>query len=208
MHRHVSCGVAVCLLMAITGFAGEKKKHILPAYLRTARTAAIIIDPDAGKSVTDPQANEIAQNDVENALRKWGRLLPTIDMQNADLIIVVRRGNRHLATETVPDGRQDTRVGVNPTKDGTTIWAEHVPRPNPTGNASGPAPGPAHPQIEIGANEDSFIVYRGGVDNPLEAAPAWSYVAKDALHSHDVPAVAAFRKALADADKAAAAKGP
>jgi hypothetical protein len=39
------------------------------------------------------------------------------------------------------------------------------------------------------------------VERPLDAAPAWRYLAKDALHSPDVPAVAEFRKIIAEAEK-------
>jgi hypothetical protein len=48
------------------------------------------------------------------------------------------------------------------------------------------------------------VVYEGGGDRPLDRAPAWRYIAKDGLMPHSVPAVDAFRKAVADAEKAAA----
>jgi hypothetical protein len=35
----------------------------------------------------------------------------------------------------------------------------------------------------------------------LERPPVWRYVAKDALHSPDVPAVAEFRKLIETAEK-------
>jgi hypothetical protein len=58
--------------------------------------------------------------------------------------------------------------------------------------------------MEIGQSEDSFLVYEGGGDRPLDRAPVWRYIAKDGLQTPAVPAVDAFRKAVADADKAAA----
>jgi hypothetical protein len=50
------------------------------------------------------------------------------------------------------------------------------------------------------------VVYQGGVSNPLDSPPIWRYITRDGLHSHDVPAVAAFRKAIAETEKAAAKK--
>ena len=66
-----------------------------------------------------------------------------------------------------------------------------------------PESGGLHPRTEIGGSEDWFTVYEGGVSNPLDSSPAWRYVAKDGLRPHTVPAVAEFRKALAEAEKAA-----
>jgi len=38
------------------------------------------------------------------------------------------------------------------------------------------------PRIEhrTGSSEDTFEVYRGGSDYPLDASPVWRYIAKDA----------------------------
>lgn len=55
---------------------------------------------------------------------------------------------------------------------------------------------------EVGSAQDTFLVYRGGPEGaPLERAPVWRYVAKNALHSPDVPAVGEFRKAIEEAIK-------
>ena len=64
--------------------------------------------------------------------------------------------------------------------------------------------GVVFPQTEIGGADDSFTVFQGGVKDPLDGNPAWRYTAKDGLRPHSVPAVDEFRKALAEADKAAA----
>jgi hypothetical protein len=68
--------------------------------------------------------------------------------------------------------------------------------------SSGPAS--TAPTEQAGTPGDVFQVYEGKVDDPLDGAPGWSYVKKDALHAHDVPAVAAFRKAIDQAEKQAA----
>jgi hypothetical protein len=50
-----------------------------------------------------------------------------------------------------------------------------------------------------------FVVYRGKRDDALEYPAVWRYGAKDALRSPAVPAVEAFRKLIAEAEKQQAA---
>ena len=61
----------IVLLSTSLAIAGNKKKPLLPAYVLKARTVAVLIDPNAGTSVTSPLANKTAQEDVEKALMKW-----------------------------------------------------------------------------------------------------------------------------------------
>ena len=90
----------VLSLLVTFGFAKDKKKNTLPAYVLNARTVAVVIDPHAGFSIDNPQANRDAQKDVESALLNWGRFNPVLNAENADLIIVVRKGTGRLASET------------------------------------------------------------------------------------------------------------
>lgn len=62
---------------------------------------------------------------------------------------------------------------------------------------------PAGPQPvnEIGSTEDSFEVYQGRVQYPLDAAPIWRYRAKDALDAPQVRAVEQFHKAVTESEK-------
>jgi hypothetical protein len=46
-----------------------------------------------------------------------------------------------------------------------------------------------------------FEVYRGGVQYPLDSAPVWRYMAKDALNGPQVDAVEQFRKAIAESEE-------
>jgi hypothetical protein len=195
----------VLFLTVSPGFAKDKKKATLPPYVLTAQTVTVVVDPEAGISVDNPLANQTAQRDVETAILRWGRLNPILSTQSADLIIVVRKGNGHLVDQTMPDPRQNNRPGsITQTDDSMTIGAQHGHQPS---LSSGPSAVPtgAPSQTEVGTVYDSFIVYEGHVDNPLNNPPAWRYVANDALHSHDVPAVEQFRKAIAEAEKSAAA---
>jgi hypothetical protein len=193
--------LVVLLLLVTSGFAKDKNKSTLPAYVLRAHFVAVIIDPDAGISIENPRANENAQKDVEAALLNWGRFSPTLATQAADLIIVVRKGNGHLINDTIPDPRQNNRAGVmTPGDNGVSMGGQHGPQqPGMGSNPESP-----HPQTEIGEVNDSFVVYEGGVENPLSSPPAWRYVAQDGLSPGTVPAVAAFKKAVADAEKAAA----
>jgi hypothetical protein len=206
MSRRASAVIVAGLLIAAIGFAKNKPKSTLPPYVLNARTVAIVIDPDAGVSIDDPQANRVAQKDVETALLNWGRFEPQVGTQNADLIIVVRRGHGQFMDRTIDDPRQGNRPGViNPTDDGVAIGGQHGPRPQLSGPPMNePAEEQPGTQTEIGRSEDSFTVYKGGVENPLDSPPAWRYVAKDGLRPHSVPAVEEFRKALTEAEKAAA----
>jgi hypothetical protein len=195
------------LLLVPFALAKGKSKDVLPGYVLTAKTVSVVIDPESGIDPEDPRANEIARKDVEAALLNWGRFEPMVAGQPADLIIVVRRGQRRPVSETIPDPRQNDRVGaINPTDNGMQIGGRQgQPPANP---GMGPTPGPAGQspitQTEIGAVDDSFAVYDGSGARPLEAPPAWRYVAHDALQPRLVPAVAQFRKAVAAAEKAAA----
>ncbi len=206
MPKRVATLFALCFLVTF-GFAKDKTKSNLPGYVLRAQTVAVIIDPNAGFSIDDPQANQVARKDVETALLNWGRYNPILTTQDADLIIVLRKGNGHLVDQTIHDPRQNNRAGViNPTDNGVSIGGQHGPQPNPPDLESGAGTPNPNPQMEIGQVDDSFIVYEGGGDKPLDRAPAWRNVAKDGLHPHDVPAVEAFKKAVADAEKAAAKK--
>ena len=211
------------LLLLVPSFAKDKSKTTLPYYVLHARTVSVVIDPDAGVSPDNPRANEVAQRDVETALLNWGRFEPVLNGPNADLIIVIRRGTGKMAAGTIHDPGQGRRpVTIDPTDTGVDVGMRRgVPPPyagdQPDASQSsvnGPLSEPRnrsidqrpYPQAEIGSDaaEDSFIVYRGKTDNPLDAPPVWRYLAKDCLKPHKVPAVDAFRKVIDDTEQAAA----
>lgn len=198
----------VLTLLVTCGFAKDKKKSTLPAYVLDAHTVAVVIDPHAGFSINDPEANRNAQKDVETALLNWGRFNPVLNAQNADLIIVVRKGTGRLASETIHDPRQNNRPGsINPTDNGVAVAGQHGRQPGISDEPGlGPGDQSPQPQTEIGDTEDSFVLFQGGPEATLDGVPAWRYVAKDGLLSPSVPAVAAFKKAVADAEKAAGKK--
>ena len=207
MLRRASVLLGLSLLVSI-GFAKDKTKNILPAYVLNAHTVAIIIDPNASISIDDPQANQMAQRDVEAALLRWGRFEPVPTTQGADLIIVVRKGNGHLTDETMHGGPQNNRPGgINSSSNAGSTGPQHgVPQGVSETPGLGQGDEGPRPQMDTGDTADSFAVFQGGKEKPLDSSPAWKYVANDGLLPHSVPAVAAFKKAVADAEKAEAKK--
>jgi len=206
MHLRTATVVVVALFAGSIASA-KGKKGVLPPYVLIAKTVSVVIDPDSSMSPDDPFANQTARKDVERALMNWGRFEPMIAGQPADLIIVVRRGQKHLVSETMPDPRQNDRAGViNPTDSGVQVGGQHG-QPASTGPV-GSAPQGATPtmQTEITTRDDTFVVYDGSVAHPLDTPPAWRYMAPDGLRPHSVPAVDEFRKVVAAAEKAARQK--
>jgi hypothetical protein len=201
------------LLMAVPVLAKSKDKT-LPPYILQAHTVAVLIDPSAGMDPEDPQANRIAQNDVETALMNWGRFQRVMGTQGADLIIVIRRGHRRLVDATITDPMQNNRPGaINATDNGIGVGTQTPNRQPNMGDSNGAGQQSqqrptTQPQMEIGGTDDSFVVFDGTVAKPLNGSPGWRYMAPDGLRPHSVPAVEEFKKAVAAADKAAAAKKP
>lgn len=195
-------------------FGKQKGPAPLPPWLLQAHTVAVLIDPQAGVSLEDPNANQVAQKDVETALANWGRFQPVLSTADADLLIVVRRGHGRLAEPTVTDPRGNRRPGsVTPSDGGIAVGVQHGTPPfDPADTRTSPRGPSPRTQEEIGGAEDHFAVYRGSAsgDNrePLDSAPAWQVLRKDALKPHSVPAVEQFRKAVAEADRAAAQTKP
>jgi hypothetical protein len=63
-----------------------------------------------------------------------------------------------------------------------------------------------HIGMEAGAQDDTFMVFHGGVPYPVDYAPVWTHIAKDGLKAPGVVAVEHFRKAVEESEKAAAQK--
>jgi hypothetical protein len=192
---------SLLFLMVLPAQAKDKKK-VLPEYVLRAHTVLVVVDPDAGISPLNPNENWTAQDDVEKALMSWGRFSPVMDAQTADLVITVRRGHGKVVNPTIGGVPNDRPVIVQPNDGGIRVGGQQGnPTPVSDPSASGPQqPGP-YPRTEVGPSEDTFAVYRGGVEYPLDSSPVWRYTAKDALNSPNVPAVAQFRKVIEGAEK-------
>ena len=194
----------ILLFLLLVPFAPAKdKKEILPEYVLEAKTVLVVIDPNAGISSSNPNENRTAQEDVEKALMNWGRFSVAMDATNADLVISVRRGHGKAVTPTIGGAPNDRPVIMEPIDSGVRIGAQHGTPPPVTADSPPPSP---HPQTEIGPTEDTFIVYRGKAEYPLDNAAVWRYVAKDGLSSPSVPAVAQFQKVIEQTEKELAQK--
>ena len=186
----------------------DKKKLVLPADVLRARTVLVVIDPDAGEPLGQPQANAMARDSVEKALLEWGRFDLLSAGQPTDLIIAVRTGNGRAMQPTIKGGPVDQRPGYGQTTDSTIRIGGQQGQPPPLQDPSlSPNRGP-HISNEVGPSEDMLEVYRGNGQDPLDAPPVWRYIAKDCLREPKVAAVEEFRKAIAEAEKPQPSKKP
>lgn len=189
------------LLVAYFASAKEKNKPTLPTFVLDAQTVFVMIDPDAGIAVTDPQANRTAQDEVEKAFMKWGRLRPMMTMSQADLVVVIRTGSKQPVQPTVGgEPTNDRPLIVQGTDNSIRVAAQQGRNPDAAQNG-GPLPQQPGMGGEVASPEDTFFVYRGQTDTALEGAPVWRYVAKNALKAPEVRAVAEFKKAVDEAVK-------
>ena len=183
------------LLFTSLGIAKDKTKTTLPDFVLNAKTVRVLIDPDAGTSMTAPMENKTAQEDVEKALRKWGRLSPVLIADGGDLIIIVRKGTSKIIQPTIGNEPTNTRpVVVQPSDNGIHVGVSQGRSPDSA--QTNPQTGAPSPGVEMGKPEDMFLVYDGHGTYGPETPPVWKYVAKNGLKSPDVPAVAEFRKAI------------
>lgn len=195
-----SFGISVLLLSCLLATAKDKKKGLLPTDVLRARSVLVLVDPNSGMDVQNPNANRTAQEDVEKALMNWGRFSLAMDGQFADLIITVRKGSGKMVQPTIGGVPNNNRpVILESTNSGGRVGVQQG-NPADTGNPPDP-----QPQVQVGQSQDTFVVYRGSKDDPhwgpLDAPPVWRYTAKDALASPGVPAVEVFRKLIADSEK-------
>ena len=199
--RALATSLVLAMFCVVAAGKDKKKKILLPADVLQARTAIVVVDPDAGMPVDAPTANRTAQEDVEKALTNWGRFELVNNVWGADLVIEVRKGSGKIAQPTIGGLPTNSRPGVyEPTNSGSRTSIGTIPPmggPSPAG-AQRPEPSP---QVEAGTPDDVFAVYRGKRQDPLDAPSVWRYTAKDALRSPGVPAVDAFRKLIAEAEK-------
>jgi hypothetical protein len=179
----------------VGGHRWRQEKSFAAAYVLQAKTVLVIIDPNAGISVTAPQENKTALDDVEKALMKWGRLAPVVAGMHADLVITVRKGSGKIVQPTIGgEPTNDRPVIVQQTDNAIHIGVQQGRPPDAT--QSGPQDTKAHPQMEAAPPDDMFVVYEGSVGLHPDGPPVWRYYAKNALRSPDVPAVAEFRKLI------------
>ncbi len=189
-------------LLAVPAGAKAKKKQTLPEYVLKATTVLVVVNPEAGEPLEQPMANATARENVEKALMEWGRFRLVMDGAESDLVIAVRTGSGKMVQPTIKGGPIDSRPGVGQSTDSSTrIGAQQgTPPPLTDPGMGGPQNGPRMSN-QVGPSEDTFEVYRGGVQDPLDAPAVWRYLAKDCLREPKVTAVEEFRNAIAEAEK-------
>lgn len=201
MANRVRVVAAVLLVAACVAVAKEKKRPTLPPFVLDAQTVFVLIDPDAGIAVTDPQANRTAQDEVEKAFMRWGRLKPVLAMSQADLVVVIRSSSKQPVRPTVGgEPTNDRPVIVQGTDNSIRVGAQQGRNPDAAQNG-GPLPQRPGMGGEAAPPEDTFLVYQGQMSASLERAPVWRYVEKNALKAPEVRAVAEFKKAVDEAVK-------
>lgn len=202
MKRQTIAVMAVMLAVTIAAVAKDKKPA-LPAMILNAQTIAVVVDPDAGISMDDPLGNKTALEDVEKALSKWGRFRVVMRGMSPDVLVVIRKGNGKLVQPKIGGGASpnDRPVIIQPNDTGIRIGGQKGQPPVDNGGPAGPQSGGTGTGVGVGGSDDSFLVYDGTINNPIDSTPMWRYVRKNALHSHDVPAVDEFRKAVEETEK-------
>lgn len=201
-------GLALTLVFVLS--AKKKEKVLLPGYVLKAQTVLVVILPNSGEPMDDITANRKAQEDVEKAFLKWGRYRLALDAEQADLVVGVRRGTGKVASPTISGGPIDSRPGTIETTDNQIrigVQQGHPPDVSDPAGSSGPNDR-VHQGVAVGQAEDTFQVFQGGVQYPLDNPPVWKLTAKDGLKPPDVAAVEQFRKAVEESEKAAQQKQP
>ena len=209
MTRRLSSLLALAILLISPTLAKDKNKRVFPEYVMRARTAVVMIDPDAGEPLDHPHANANARESVEKALLEWGRFDLLNDGQESDLIFVVRTGSGKAMQPTIKGGPIDQRPGYGESTDSTIRIGGHQGQP-PSQQDPSIYPPDRGPQIsnQAGPADDMFEIYQGRIQSPLDSTPVWRYVAKDCLREPKVAAVEEFRKLIAEQEKVQTPKKP
>lgn len=212
MSTRLAC-LALAILLVTPAIAKDKKKSVLPEDVLRAQTVRVVIDPQAGEPVDQPNVNASARDNVEKALMEWGRFRLVMDGQESDLMIVIRTGDGKSFRPTIKGGPIDQRSGVAQSTDSSIrigVGQGQPPMGDPSTNPQGqPQDRQPHINNEVGPSDDMFVVYRANLSDPLDSPPVWRYIKKDCLRpSPLVPAVEEFRKLIAEAEKPKVPKTP
>lgn len=211
MSIRMRTALLVLLLSVISFSVVAKKKPQVPAYILNAQTVCVLIDPDAGTSLSDPFGNKTAQDEVEKALMKWARFQLVQEPGRADLVIVIRKGVNKPVDRTIGNLPTNDRPGtVQQTDNAIRIGGQKGRAP---GSPDQTMPQDTRPeqQTEVGTAvaQDSFVVYGPGRGD-LGSSPGsqmgdrnigWRDMGKNILKSPDIAAVSDFRKAIEETEK-------
>ena len=145
--------VTLAALLLASATAKDKKKSSLPEDILRARTVLVVIDPEAGEPIDQPNANATARDNVERALMEWGRFSLVMDGQESDLIIVVRTGGGAMRP-TMKGGPIDQRPGLGQTTDSSVRIGGQRGQPPPLSDPTmDPRSQRPHLQNEMGPSD-------------------------------------------------------
>ncbi len=182
----------VALLFSLPSFCKDKKKkQPLPDAVLNAHTVMVVVDPEAGASITNPNEQVNARAAVENALAKWGRFdVMTSASPGTDLIVEVRKAS---SSPTVIRGG-----GINQ-RPPLTIGGVGLGVP--------PSDGSPRMGTEVASPTDMFTVYLGGADGS-RGPIVWRYSGKGVLNGPTVRAVEELKKAITESEEAKRQNNP
>ncbi|HEV2397321.1 MAG TPA: hypothetical protein VGS27_10310 [Candidatus Sulfotelmatobacter sp.] len=218
MGPRLSLLLSLLLVLSLAAGAKEKKdkkKNQMPELILRAQTVHVVIDPEVGEPLDQPQSNAIARDNVEKALTEWGRYRVVMDGEPADLVIAIHTGDDRMSRPTMKGGPIDQRPGVGQQTPSTIrIGGQQGQPPYNDPNMDPNYPQnqrPAQMGNEIGPRTDSFMVYQGRTwgGNSLDSPALWRYEVEHCLDATpQVKAVEEFRKAIAEAEKPKDPKKP
>ena len=178
--------IPLAWMLVPAGAGAKDKKPQVAAVLGTATyTYVESPDGDAFRPGLYPEDRR-AIGDVENALRDWNRYRLTTRRNEAEIVIVVRKGR-------LANGRIGAQVPIGqPTP----------PNQPPTQPGRGPGIGAGGPGVdtgvEAGSDEDMLRVYMLNPDGKL-VGPIWNRTMTDGL---DEPGLLLFRQLKDAVEKA------
>jgi hypothetical protein len=123
-----------------------------------------------------------------------------MESTTADLVIAVSKGHPGGPIITnMPDDRPVVFQSGGVPGAGVRLGGRQGQPPDLTAAGTGNGQPNRGPQLgsQVGPSEDTFEVYLGGMDYPLDAPPIWRYTAKNSLDGPAVVAVEQFKKAMA-----------
>lgn len=199
------------ILLCAISLSAAKKKPLVPPYILNAQTVCVIIDPDAGTSLSDPLGNKTAQDEVEKALMTWHRFQLVQEPGRADLVIVIRKGANKPVDRTIGNLPTNDRPGTVQQTDNTIHIGGQKGRAPGSPDQTMPQDTRPEQQTEVGTAvaQDSFVVYGPGKGD-LGSSPGsqmgdrnigWRDMGKNILKSPDIQAIANFRKAIEETEK-------
>jgi hypothetical protein len=163
--RRVVAVIFLAVLFSGAAWGQKKPKDVtVPGVILHARYVYVTAFTGDQMNPRVMPEDRAAINEVIDALKKWGRYAVTYDAKNADLTIVVRRGN--IAAARVGGGVSTGSTGTVPF------------------GAGG---------LEGGSPDDILMVMEGG-GPPLDTSALWRRSAKNGLDGPDPALVEAFKK--------------